>query len=397
MSLINDMLRDLETRRSDELQRQNLQGEIRPLPMLPSRSRWPLLVLGGAIVAALAGGAVVWWNSRVTLTSKPPVVMVSAPQAVVSPPALSALQIPAVSAAAAETAAPPQALSAAAVPAVSPVPTAAIKPPLPAPGAVPVATVAPVKDEKPEKPAVLPRAEPAAKKNEPSPLPEKPLKPAKAAVEAPKGGNVAVAREKEAGAGKIEVKAILATPRERADGDYRRAQGLIAAGQGDEAVHVLRSALKHDAEYTPARQLLIRQLIEQKHWDEAVAVLGEGLELQPKQTGWAISLARLQVEKNDLAGAARTLSRFEAAAANNADYAGFQAHIQYRLGHYREAAVLYQKLTKLAAGEGRWWFGLGVSLEAEGRAGEAREAFRQALATGTLNNELSAQATQRLR
>ena len=49
----------------------------------------------------------------------------------------------------------------------------------------------------------------------------------------------------------------------------------------------------------------------------------EGLELQPSQIGWAMSLARLQLEQGDLAAAEHTLARSQAHAEGSADYAGF--------------------------------------------------------------------------
>ena len=60
MSLINDMLRDLETRRSDEIKRQNLQGEIRPLPAARKRSLAVPLLTTLVLIVLLAAVAY-WW------------------------------------------------------------------------------------------------------------------------------------------------------------------------------------------------------------------------------------------------------------------------------------------------------------------------------------------------
>ena len=46
---------------------------------------------------------------------------------------------------------------------------------------------------------------------------------------------------------------------------------------------------------------------------------------------------------------------------------------------------------------GVWWMGLGISLEADGRGAEARDALQRAKATGTLSPELAAFVEQKLR
>jgi len=196
---------------------------------------------------------------------------------------------------------------------------------------------------------------------------------------------------------KIEKSPVLATPRDRADADYRRAENAQAAGRSAEAVEGFRAALKQDPGYVLARQMLLRQLLEMRKIDEAMAVLQDGLELQPAQTGWAMSLARLQLEQNDITAADRTLARSQAYAEASADYAGFQGHLKSRLGANRAAVTHYQRATRLAPTEGRWWLGLGLALEVEGKVPEAKDAFRRSLATANLSAELAAVAEQHLR
>jgi MSHA biogenesis protein MshN len=106
--------------------------------------------------------------------------------------------------------------------------------------------------------------------------------------------------------------------------------------------------LKLDPGYVAVRQALLRQLLDARKFDEAMVVLQDGLENMPTQTGWAVSLARLQLEQGDLAGADRTLARSQGYAEANADYAGFQGHVKSRLGAQRQAIAHYQRATRLA-------------------------------------------------
>ena len=359
MSLINDMLRNIEAKRPDDPARQNLQREIRSLPPAPSGAgRWlmPLLL----VAVPVLGVAVLHANGQLLpllgMGAEAPAVAPTAPVAVpvpASPPASVVV--------AEEKPIPENDLRLASNLAVLPLPAAPIL-------AVPD--------------PIVPAPPPPVAKPEVSPAPV----PAVATAPAAPVGPV-----------KIEKSIVLATPRDRADAEYRRAENALAAGRTAEAIEGLRAALKLDPGYVPVRQLLLRQLLEMRKIEEAMTVLQEGLELQPAQTGWAMSLARLQLEQHDLAAADRTLARSQVYAEASADYAGFQGHLKSRQSANRAAVTHYQRATRLAPNEGRWWLGLGLAQEADGRLAEAKESMRRAIATGTLSVELSAVAEQHLR
>lgn len=338
MSLINEMLRDLEVRRAGELGRPDLQREIRPLPERRRPSAWRLPLLLGALSLAIGSAALAWWRVDTWLAGKD---VFPAPMLVQAPPAVmpSAVPIP-----------EPQAV----VGEVSRLAMILENPPRDAP------------------PAPSRSIEPA-------------LSPKPRAAEAPSTP------------GSIEKTVVLGTPREKAEAEYRRAQGLLAAGQAGGAHDALQGALRQDAAYIPARQMLLRILLESRRIDDAMAVLQEGLDLQPAQIGWALSLSRLLVERGDAGGAERVLARSAPYAAGNAEYAGFHGHLLNRTGQFRLAVEQYQTACRLAPADGRWWFGLGQALEGDGHASEAREAFRRALATGNLNADLAVLAEQKIR
>ncbi len=349
MSLINDMLRNIEAKRPDDPARQNLQREIRALPAAPGRVGGWLMAL--VIVAVPTLGAAVLHANGVLL----PWLGIR-----VEPPAIAA-----------------------------------------PPGALPVATVdvkkEPILDSElrlASNLAVLPLpAAPVLGVPDPiAPMPPVALANAEAAAAAPAPPLAAPV-----GPVRIEKSPVLATPRDRADAEYRRAENALAGGHGAEAIDALKAALKQDPGYVQVRQMLLRQLLEMRRIAEAMTVLQEGLDHQPAQTGWAMSLARLQLEQNDLGAADRTLSKAQIYAEASADYAGFQGHLKSRLGASRAAVTHYQRATRLAPNEGRWWLGLGLALEADGHVAEAKESLRRAVATGTLSVELSAVAEQHLR
>jgi MSHA biogenesis protein MshN len=348
MSLINDMLRNLEAKRPDDLARQSLQREIRSLPA-GKRGKGRgllLLILLGVLVAAGGAAQLGGYFDR-------------SPQAVAPPPP------------------PPPALTA---------PPELNQPPVPTPAEVPVPVDESLRLS--SNLAVVPL--PAAPMlGVPDPVVPPP-------VAAPAKSEAAPVQAV-SGPVKIEKSPVAATPRDRADAEFRKAETALASGRSGEALDAMRAALKIDAGYVQVRQALLRQLLDMRRMDDAMAVLLEGVELMPAQTGWAMSLARLQLEHGDLAAADRTLARSQAYAEANADYAGFQGHLKSRLGAHRQAAVHYQRATRLVPNEGRWWLGLGLALEADGRVPEARDALRRALSSGSLSAELASVAEQHLR
>lgn len=360
MSLINDMLRNIEAKRPDDPARQNLQREIRSLPAATSGAgRWlkPLLLIGVPVL----GVAVLHANGQLLPLLGLETVQFVAPVPAVVPPSPPALA-----------------------------PTVA---------AGPVAGEAPATESDlrlASNLAILPLpAEPVLAVPDPI-VPVAPSPVAKAeAVTAPAPVSSPVAASP--GPVKIEKSPVLATPRDRADAEYRKAENALAAGRSAEAVDGLKAALKQDPGYVQVRQMLLRQLLEMRKIEEAMTVLQDGLELQPAQIGWAMSLARLQLEQHDVAAADRTLAKSQVYAEASADYAGFQGHVKSRLGVNRQAVTHYQRATRLAPNEGRWWLGLGLALEADGRIAEAKEALRRSIATATLSVELSAVAEQHLR
>ena len=386
MSLINEVLRNLEVSRPDDPARQNLQREIRALPVA-KKGHGKVLFWGifGSLSIAAAAGLMMFDGQRLVLPDLPwlrDLVPASAPVVVTPPPA------PVPTALASDNV-PPQ------VPVVlteAMLPQPSMQLDLAAPDAKESAKSAPVAAAVLE-PALqiaanltsVPAPAPAVQ-GQKSPEPVAVATTVPATVSAPVVPPVAVTR--------IEKTAVPPSTRELAEKDYRRAESLIAAGQLELAAAALMQALKIDPGHLPARQKLIRLQLGQRQNDEAMASLEGGLVLTPNQTGWAISLARLQLDKGDIGAAVHTLERSRPHAENRPDYAGFLGHLKSRQGEHADAAKYYMHAARLAPAEGRWWLGLGLALAADNRQTDAAEAFRQAVATGSLSGDLLRMAQQ---
>lgn len=383
MSVINQLLLDLEKRRASGAERSALPNHVRALPDEQRPVQWGWIVAGSA--AALVALAVSWvlltgagWKVRQAAATAPAVVrgteiaierVVAASAGVITDAraddtAEGAREAPA-SRLSFELSNPPQPETAPA--ASSPLPAARVI--ARAPAETPAAGDPPA--------APTGRAEPV----KPAPV-----------VAAVKG-------QAAAPAGRVEIQKEVRqpTPRELAENEYRKATALLHQSRLAEAEDGFRTALGAHPAYHGARQALVGLLLEARKYGEAERVLQEGLALAPAQLGFAMTLARLQVDRSEVAQAVATLRKGLEHAQGGADYLAFLAALLQRQGRHEEAIEQFQAALRTRPAAGVWWLGLGISLQAVNRGADAQEAYSRARASGSLSPELAAFAEQRIK
>lgn len=364
MSVINKMLRDLDTRRANgalpELQRQGGPdillgtGRVDSDRSGVSQRRGTVWSTVGLLLATVALAA--WYflaeDSTVAVASLPPRAMVVIPAA--SAPA--ALAVPAPAASALETGAAGEV-----VPAMTPEPAASVAQNESVSG-LPVRseTVAPRDDTAPahaKRPAAAATA--AAPHPRKSPLPLSPTPQAKADAVVPQtasaaAGSMPVVGEAPANVGERRLAAARET--------LLQAQGLWNSGARAAAVAMLGEALAQAERALPP--------------DAAVlALLGR-------------EQARMELVRGEPAAALALLSRLEPALAAQADLWAMRGNAAQRLGQHPEAVQAYQKALQLRPGEPRWMLGSAVSLAAQGQLEAAAQQAEQARALGPVSPEV---------
>lgn len=364
MSVINQMLRDLDARDASAQERAGLPPRLRTLP--PSgqarAQQWRMLGIGvgigalaaGLVAALLAGGS----PEPSPAPAAPPAAPVAAPAA------------------------------------VSPAPTLAPPVPVVDDGAMKLSTLI----SKPEA-ATLPAARPAPAKPAAAPAPaaEVSVKPAKSSTAAAKPQSQSQPEQEPAADAQIDKRAKGGQAREMAENEYRKGMQAVKRGDSNAAQPLFQRALELDPLFAKARQALLSVLVGGKQWSEARQVAEAGLALDPGQSGWAMILARLQFEQGDAAAALATLERHAGAAAGDADYQGLFAYLLQKQQRPAEAAERFRLALGLRPNEGRWWFGLGLALETAGKAAEAREAYAKAREVGNLPADMATLVEQKLR
>ena len=186
------------------------------------------------------------------------------------------------------------------------------------------------------------------------------------------------------------------TPRELAENAYRNAIARLNQGRVAEAEAGLQEALSLLPEHLQARQALVGLLIQGRKLEDAERLLEEGVSLAPGQIGFNMTLARLQADRGANERAIATLQAGLENAQGSADFAAFLAALLQRQGRHEEAIRHFQTALRIRPGSGVWWLGLAMSLQAANRPAAASDAYRQARAAGNLHPELAALAEQRL-
>lgn len=250
-------------------------------------------------------------------------------------------------------------------------------------------------------PAVLPAAKPAPRREQaraarvaPAPAADPPQLLARADLRAPASA-LAVSPPAAAPvpAGQVHKTPTATAPVERAQHGYRLAIELASSGQGHAAVAKLREALQVDPGLNAARVLAVSLLYEQQRGSEADALAREGLALAPDDVQLVYLLARAQAARGDSAAALELLQRSPKL---SADAIGLRAGLLAQQGDFKRALPDYQQAVRAQPGNSLWWLGLGVALEADGQPQQARRVYQRAQSLGVDTLELNVFLDQKL-
>ena len=376
MSVINTMLKDLEQR-----QGQTLSG--RYLPPTPRRRGLPLLI-GLLLLVVLPAVAYGVWH--IWLRPAEPLAATPAPTAMPTPAeptpttASSTLekstrqpvaeaQEPMTQVQSAATAS----VSAAVVtPAVAP--EQADSPRMQAKVSSPVAVPTPSREPaQTTDVATLPTAEPAESAELEDALLGPDEGPQVTEASAPEAEFV------EEPKGSLEIAEEMLSPQQEAELERRKGLQAVSKGQLTQACDSFSRVLANDPLDHETRERLAGLLYGEGRLPEAQQVLAEGIRLAPMRADFRLMQARLAMASGNKAQALQTLSDQEPAVASNLDYYATRAALAQELEQPAIASRSYQQLVIAQPTEARWWLGLGISLDKQGRALAALDAYHKAL------------------
>ena len=388
MSLINQVLQDLEKRHASEPELKSLPPHVRAIPERPRSAHVALFVAAALIVFAIIA-AYLFFGGWLRHATSPTVAAVPAPTAPVSAAPAVAESKPALPApepvVQTQMVAPASRLSDALsfVPDSRPRRDTAPKP------AKPAAPNPPAKVKIPDEFRAAIEPPPAVIAAAPQPQPAVPRAPVPPAPATP----VPVAESTVV----IDKQVREMTSMQRAEVAFRKGVTQLQESRASAAETSFREALREDQNHVASRQALLGLLLEAKRNDEAEQLLKRALELNPRQPRHAMVLARLEVERGEVTGAINTMVAALPYVQSDPEYYAFLAALLQREGRQREAVDYYRAALRSAPGNALWLMGLGISLRATSQFAEARDAFQRAVETKQLNGELQAFSERQLR
>ncbi|MCW8917270.1 MAG: tetratricopeptide repeat protein [Gammaproteobacteria bacterium] len=341
MSLINQMLKDLESRRTPEPAAAGVLPGNRPVASGSGPRPLTLLLVASLLLLSL-GLAYLLWQQRPTpadLSPSPvaPVTIPAAPVTVVTPRQTVVAQQP-------ELALPPRAE--------------------PVINNVHPVTIAPAR--------VAERTEP----DTPHLVDEPP-----------------------AGSGESRMEKVIHPPSasEQADRLYQQGYRALQQRNHTDAEQLWQQALAAAPAHLPSREGLIALYLSQGRKVEGGKLLAEGTTHHPGHAPFAMLHARLLAEQGD-SGAA--LAALEQALMGNseppADLLALAAALYQQRHDYDNSIRAYQRALQRQPQQGHWWMGIAISLEGAGRPGEAKSAYQEARQRGALSGAARQYVEQRL-
>lgn len=191
--------------------------------------------------------------------------------------------------------------------------------------------------------------------------------------------------------------AAPSTPRQRAANLCRDGIAALQEGRLLESEAALRGALAVEPGHMIARDMLLRLLASQQRTSDMRTELAAGVREAPGHLPYRLRYARLLIEEGALSEAQeQLLRRPRPAIADAPDLYAMLATLYQRRGQYAEAAQTYRALLAVRPQQALWWMGLGIALEGTSSMEPARQAYRQALDRGGLSAGLQDYIRQRL-
>ena len=351
MSLINQVLKDLEQRHASEMAdaTNNLDGLALASPVIPKATThkvWLLSLVGVLLIGAAVSAW--WWQRNQTQQGLQPAV--------------------------------------AGVPTPTPVQT-----PTPAKVAM-VTPVTPVQTQ-PADQQSMHASKPTVTRTKQSASPEHRSK----VVHAKKMSKVPhelVAEQEPAGG--MEKQMVPLRREQKAELAYQAGYDQLQLHNTRRAEQELRQALTIDASHVRARELLAGLLIRQGRWIETADLMQQGVQVLPDNTVFTKLYARTLMQLNRDQQAIKVLGKHAPPIAQDPDYYALLAALYQRQQDHLAAANTYSQILKLRPDAGIWWVGLGISLEALGKKQQAQQAYTRARQSGTLRGDLARYTDNRL-
>ena len=188
----------------------------------------------------------------------------------------------------------------------------------------------------------------------------------------------------------------LQNTRKMAQTAYERGLDLLKQGRVAEAEQAFARAVEILPVHVDARSALGGLMMDGARWQQAADVFRAGLALDKKPVPYSLGLARSLVEQGDVSEALGVLEDRDDGKVRHGEFLALLAALYQRQNEHRDAVEVYRRALVIQPYEGRWWMGLGISLEHRQAWAEAQTAYENALKDRQFGRQLAKFVGQRL-
>ncbi|TVT52418.1 MAG: tetratricopeptide repeat protein [Sedimenticola thiotaurini] len=181
-----------------------------------------------------------------------------------------------------------------------------------------------------------------------------------------------------------------------ANGVYQSALQYLNEGRLNEAEEALRQTLILDQENHEARRFLVMLLMNAGEQAESISLLNEGMQMAPNHVPYVTLLSRSYIESQDYSKAIILLQKKLPVTGNNAELLALLGSVLQQSGQYAPAIQVYRQLVEQQPNNARAVAGLAIALDATGDYVQALTYYKQVLGFRSLPEEINEYARQRV-
>lgn len=176
----------------------------------------------------------------------------------------------------------------------------------------------------------------------------------------------------------------------------QEALGQISDGKIEEANETLERFIATNRFAHQSRETYAKLLMSRGYINEANALIDEGVELAPNHSGFKKVKARLLMSVGEISEAVTLLISRAPDIEDDSEYHDLLASAQLSSRDFSGAVISYRGLVQHDQTQGKWWYGFAAAHDQLGNSGEARQAYSQAIQYSNLSANLRRRSQERL-
>lgn len=184
----------------------------------------------------------------------------------------------------------------------------------------------------------------------------------------------------------VVISKVVKTKEQRIQSGIKQAEDALLVGDKETAKQHLEKVLSLDPTQAESREKLAALLYGEQRNKAAVKLLQEGLSVSPNYPNFRLMLARIYLKNKDKAQAYYYLKPYQPSVDDNIDYYALLAGLAQNLSDLEVALNAYSVLTKADPNRAKWWLGLGITADKLVQKPLALQSYKKAQAMGQLSS-----------